>query len=106
MTAPAPTATPEGFVSAEILRAGDSFYRMGHSIGECDGGMIMELLPMTVLRDGEPDTTSDPAGRELIKFWCRADLTGHEGWVRFGPGGVARVKPAAPYFIVAGVAGG
>lgn len=39
-----------------------------------------------VLRDPEPYT--DPFGRTLQAFWCRADdETRREGWVPFGPGG-------------------
>jgi hypothetical protein len=98
---PDPGMAP-GCVLAATLRPGGVFYRpSGRSLGELDGFMITELLPVTVLRGPEPDFDSDVFGRELIKFWCRSDLTGREGRLSFGPGGVVRVEPDPPYFVIA-----
>lgn len=73
---------------------GSGFVEESGDVTETRGHYLQYHRPVTVLRDAEPDTTSDPFGRELVKFWCRDDLTGAEGWMSFGPGGAVRIEPA------------
>jgi hypothetical protein len=90
----------DGCIYIEGLRAGMTFLRSSAcvtepaEVTEARGHHLQYHRPVTVLRDAEPDTTSDPFGRELVRFWCRDDLTGNEGWMSFGPGGAVRIEAA------------
>jgi hypothetical protein len=44
----------------------------------------------TVLRPVEP--CEDLFGRSMIRYWCRALADDREGWMTFGPHGVAYRK--------------
>lgn len=44
----------------------------------------------TILRPAEP--TEDILGRTTIRYWCRALADDREGWVTFGPRGIAYRK--------------
>lgn len=61
-------------MKAADLRPGDQFLSLG--------------TPVTVLRDQEPWT--DLFGRDMLRYWCRREDTGAEGWMYLGPTGVVR----------------
>ena len=47
----------------------------------------------TILRDAEPgrETVWPLAGRPCVRFWARREDTGAEGYMTYGPNGVARL---------------
>jgi hypothetical protein len=99
----------DGCKLAANLRPGDVFLNNGdHARDEdgndivIDGCMVIEVHPVTVIRGPEPDLTSDPFGRELIKFWVRSNRLGHEGRLSFGPGGVVRIEPSEHFVLYEG----
>ena len=97
---------PSGCRLAEELLPGDVFLvsgeiardEAGRSI-EVDGGMVIEMHPVTVLAGPEQDLTSDVFGRELIRFRVRCNRFGHEGNLSFGPGGIVRTEPTKHYVL-------
>lgn len=48
--------------------------------------------PYTVLRRQEE--AEDLFGRKMIRYWCRALEDEREGWMTFGPNGIAYRKTA------------
>jgi hypothetical protein len=52
-------------------------------------------VTVIVLRAGveSVETVWPLAGRPCLRFWCRREDTGEEGFVSFGPAGVAQVAP-------------
>lgn len=69
-------------IAAERLAPGDRIHV------ELEGGVAV-----TVLRDGVQSVESfgPIAGRPCLRYWCRREDTGAEGFMTYGPGGVALV---------------
>lgn len=63
-------------VFADRLEVGDRCARSGEGT---------ELY--TVLRPSEP--CEDLFGRTMFRYWCGAPDGSREGWMTFGPGGIA-----------------
>jgi hypothetical protein len=95
----APKRIADGCRLAAELRPGDVFLNPGVSAKDESGKAIVvggcyvtEMHPVTVVRGPEQDLTSDPFGRELIRFRVRSNRFGHEGNLTYGPGGVVRTE--------------
>jgi len=88
-----------GCIPAADLKAGTTFLHSSGIVGETEEYMIISLRPVTVLRDSEP--CKDIFDRDMIRFWCRDDFTGREGYCTFGPAGFARTEPNPPYYVMA-----
>lgn len=90
----------QGCIPASQLRAGSRILAHGRVLdNDLDGYMVIELVPVLVLRDGEP--WRDLFGRDITRFWCRDEMSGREGWESYGPRGMARVEPLLPWFPLA-----
>lgn len=72
-----------GWVAAETLRPGDRVEGSPYT----DPGVVV-----TILREGEQTTETVPAlaGRPVLRYWGRREDTGAEGYLSYGPGGIAR----------------
>jgi len=70
-------------IAAENLRPGDVI-------------LASERVPVTVLRDAVEavETVWPLAGRPCLRYWCRREDTGAEGFMTYGPGGAAVVMPS------------
>lgn len=87
------------------MHAGSLIYEWGATIGQAEGGMIIELRPVLILTDGYEDTTSDVFGRTLTAYRARDLISGREGTLTYGARGVVRTEPQLPWFPLAAEAG-
>lgn len=65
---------------AEKIRAADI------EVGDI---LVSYTYPADVYVVSEAETSKDIFGRPLRRYWCRRVDTGEEGYMSFGPGGMA-----------------